>query len=993
MRTHRNMYCSALVAAGSRNVLDYCLTRDEIDRLKKQRPNNEWDAICSLLPSGRQPSASHGLDHHHSDTPDGASVSLPLAPSPPLPNDPGVATHALSQVMVGVDCEMVELVDGTECACEVAVVAYMPDTQSTKSAHGRTTAKWQQRQRREVLLHEFIEVPVNRVGDWRTQFTGLTAAIYSSHAASSSSSSSSSSSTSSAATSIARGGVASCVDSPSVPISLTEARRRVVAYCRSRVVVGHSVLGDLHVLGFTDEHHHFAGLLDTAELFPHADGPPSVMSLASVVDTVLGRTIQRRGRPHSPVEDAHACAEVAHRAVAEGRGLVRWRWVADPPCFTELTAADVDTVGLLVGVDPSHLVAVYLRGSRGIGTAELTAAAMPRERAVADWDFVVVVDNETAGLQEGIHLMHGNVDVALYCARTMHSLIRRETVWIAECLFAPPKHRWLERIDFTAVWVHAADTVPTGVWLPRLRTSVRYEASRKWGSAKRRMLSGNAYAARKHVFIALRFLTFGVCLASNRGRLDDISCANHLWEELLRDGANGECDDWESLNERWLSRYRALSAEFKCLCPKVPRHAGARVKRETEAETFSPSHPTPLDDGLPAELDRGLAQVFGAAVDDALHFLRNSLGIQGRRHEGMPWLVQLRYMQGADPHHPWVSQARGVIMDTREGHWQVVARPLDRFFSLGERGAASLDWSTVRVQEKMDGSLATLYHYEGEWHVATSRIPDGSSLMCTRDPDGPQQFSDMFWRMFRETEQWTLQSADPQITYMFEMCSPRHVVVVRHPVERLWLVAARRTNPSPGSELDVTAVAHQTGWRCVPWRTAPNGAEAGWTADTLLACARDLDGALNEGFVAVDAKCCRVKVKSPEYVRLTHLFPVCSSRRAGGGASLQHLLQVILASEQAEFRVYCPELAQDLDDAQEQWDTLVESASQQFQLHNSPSRRQFASRVHSLPLAPVLFDMYKHSCDAETALRHLRRSTLWRLFDDVVAVASEPTLL
>jgi hypothetical protein len=46
--------------------------------------------------------------------------------------------------------------------------------------------------------------------------------------------------------------------------------------------------------------------------------------------------------------------------------------------------------------------------------------------------------------------------------------------------------------------------------------------------------------------------------------------------------------------------------------------------------------------------------------------------------------------------------------------WQIVVFPYEKFFNFNETFAAKLDWdeSTV-VTEKSDGSLMTLYYYDG----------------------------------------------------------------------------------------------------------------------------------------------------------------------------------------------------------------------------------------------------------------------------------------
>jgi hypothetical protein len=59
--------------------------------------------------------------------------------------------------------------------------------------------------------------------------------------------------------------------------------------------------------------------------------------------------------------------------------------------------------------------------------------------------------------------------------------------------------------------------------------------------------------------------------------------------------------------------------------------------------------------------------------------------------------------------------------------WRVVCYPYNKFFNFGEPYAVTdIDWSSAVVYEKYDGSLATLYHYKGEWMVASSGVPDAS---------------------------------------------------------------------------------------------------------------------------------------------------------------------------------------------------------------------------------------------------------------------------
>jgi hypothetical protein len=83
--------------------------------------------------------------------------------------------------------------------------------------------------------------------------------------------------------------------------------------------------------------------------------------------------------------------------------------------------------------------------------------------------------------------------------------------------------------------------------------------------------------------------------------------------------------------------------------------------------------------------------------------------------------------------------------------------------------ASSLDWtSPVRVYDKVDGSLVTLYQYKGEWFVATKGMADGSGSLPTAgspvsenddeitsnnvvdaaQAKEPSTFSELFWSVW-----------------------------------------------------------------------------------------------------------------------------------------------------------------------------------------------------------------------------------------------------
>ena len=125
-----------------------------------------------------------------------------------------------------------------------------------------------------------------------------------------------------------------------------------------------------------------------------------------------------------------------------------------------------------------------------------------------------------------------------------------------------------------------------------------------------------------------------------------------------------------------------------------------------------------------------------------LEALAKNLLVTARRHPKYPNLVMLKYNQVLSPmEDPVVQECRGLILDEAEG-WRVVSRPYDKFFNYGEPLAAVIDWATARVYEKLDGSLMTLYFYDGAWQVASSGMPDGGGTLH----DGTGTFRELFWK-------------------------------------------------------------------------------------------------------------------------------------------------------------------------------------------------------------------------------------------------------
>ena len=278
--------------------------------------------------------------------------------------------------------------------------------------------------------------------------------------------------------------------------------------------------------------------------------------------------------------------------------------------------------------------------------------------------------------------------------------------------------------------------------------------------------------------------------------------------------------------------------------------------------------------------------------------------IKTRRHSTHPGLVLLKYNQISSPFaEELVRECRGLILDESNG-WRPVARAFDKFFNHGEQLAAPVDWDTARVQEKVDGSLCVLYHYAGEWHVATTGTPDAS---------GPVEgnrftFAELFWRTFEAMSpkgRDFLLPADIQRVFMFELTTPYNRVVVPHTECHLTLLGVR--------DMETMAEEHASDWDEL-YPTVRNFPLQSF--DDITASFEVLEPLRQEGYVVVDDAFRRVKVKHPGYVAIHHL-------KGEQGPTLKRMLEIVRSNEGMELLVHFPEWRIIYDKAAAKLDALV----------------------------------------------------------------------
>ncbi len=312
--------------------------------------------------------------------------------------------------------------------------------------------------------------------------------------------------------------------------------------------------------------------------------------------------------------------------------------------------------------------------------------------------------------------------------------------------------------------------------------------------------------------------------------------------------------------------------------------------------------------------------------------------IKVKPHRQWPELLGLYYNQVHSPMHlRLVQECRGLILNSADD-WNVVACPFFKFFNLGEPNAAKMDWSTAQFQHKLDGSLMTLYYYKG-WQVASNGTPDASGEVSGKRGT---RFSDLFWEVWKALG-YTLPRPEPTCSYMFELMTPYNRVVVRHSENMLALIGCRDNHTL--QEFATENVRLRTNWRVVNFHNV--------SLDVAQQAVAGMNGLEQEGFVAVDAQFNRVKIKSPDYLRL---------HRMVDNVSEKSMLDIIRQGEASEVLTYFPEHKRLHDDVAAKMNAFACDMQKLFEsIRHIEDRKSYALAVQALKTKcpDVLFKMHQ----------------------------------
>ena len=346
--------------------------------------------------------------------------------------------------------------------------------------------------------------------------------------------------------------------------------------------------------------------------------------------------------------------------------------------------------------------------------------------------------------------------------------------------------------------------------------------------------------------------------------------------------------------------------------------------------------------------------------DHSLDELSESRGIKVALHPDLP-LVILNYSHiNSQKNDTITRECRGLVLE--RDTWRIVSRSFFRFFNWGEMQDEMplFDFRDCCCQTKEDGSLASVFHYDGSWMVTTRGSFAQDNL----------EFQDFTWErgMCEALGIDDLQDLDldPSLSYACEFVSPWNKVVRHYAEPKMFLLTVfDGENELSVDDVDMIWKDNRKSYFFRPQRFGFKSID---DVQTFLHMQASVDPTF-EGVVLRDRHNHRWKVKSETFVALHHL-----RGEQGNLFNPNHLLPFILSNNAAGVLDFFPEAT----DAYRAAESKVNAAYDTLRDVWLDSRRITDQKTFALsiigrtPFTGILFRLKKsHEDHSVEALRKL----------------------
>ncbi len=264
---------------------------------------------------------------------------------------------------------------------------------------------------------------------------------------------------------------------------------------------------------------------------------------------------------------------------------------------------------------------------------------------------------------------------------------------------------------------------------------------------------------------------------------------------------------------------------------------------------------------------------------------------------------------------------RGLILDS---HGNIVARPFQKFFNLGEFENQPIPVEPFEVYDKLDGSLGISYLLNGRWQIATrGSFHSGQSIKANF--------------ILNEKYNHALSKMEAGKTYLFEIIYPENRIVLDYGEEESLILLAIIENET-GKDLPLADI----GFPIVERYHGLHDIEA----------IKKIQQERKEGFVLKYESGYRLKVKFDEYVRLHRIMTNVSTLSIWEYLKTGQSLDVIIENVPDEFYDWVKETKEDLESKFRAIELQCQTDFKVFE-----SRKDTASYYMTCAFPAVLFAM------------------------------------
>jgi hypothetical protein len=194
----------------------------------------------------------------------------------------------------------------------------------------------------------------------------------------------------------------------------------------------------------------------------------------------------------------------------------------------------------------------------------------------------------------------------------------------------------------------------------------------------------------------------------------------------------------------------------------------------------------------------------------------------------------------------------------------------------------------------------------------------------------------------------------PHQNYFFELCTPFNKVVVEHSTSKLILHGVR--DRVSLKEISIKDIHHVQKAQTFKFNTI----------EDIVRNTHELNGCESEGFIVVDNQFNRLKLKSPQYVALSHLKDSLSDTR---------ILEILLTNESDEFLTYFPEFTDLYCEWKKKVEEFISKSEVVFNEYNHiENQKEFAMKVKHFPFSSLVFAF--RSGHVTSGLEWMRKQTI-----------------